>query len=86
MFPAYKDRNVSYAAISKPWKAVTEQTWGTPVDDIDEVFQRVVQMNDPVEAGKLLRKAGFERGYDRVVADVAQGIKTGVKSNVRGAV
>jgi len=86
MYPEHGDRNLSYQSIAGPWKAYTQGVWGAPVEDTDEVFQQVIRANDPREAGKLLRTAGVERGYDKTVSDVVSGIQTGMKSNVRGAV
>jgi len=57
-----------------------------PVDETDEKFQEIVQMNDPVEASKMARSIGFERGYDKVVNEMTAGIGSGMNKNVRGAV
>jgi len=86
MFPEHADRNLSYQSIAQPWRAYSQGIWGAPIEDTDEVFQQVLRANDPREAGKLLRKAGLDRGYDKTISDVVQGMQTGMKSNVRGAV
>ena len=86
MFPAYGDRNVSYAALMQPWKNYTTSTWGVPVEETDETFMKIIQMNDPEEASKLLRSTGFDRGYDKIVNEMTSGIRSGMSRNVRGAV
>jgi hypothetical protein len=86
MYPGQTNRELSYQSIARPWKTYTQNIWGAPVEDTDEVFQQVLQVNDPREAGKLLRRAGLDRGYDKTVSDVVSGIRRGMKANVRGAV
>jgi len=86
MFPAYSDRNITYTAAMQPWKTYAQSMWGVPVDETDEKFQEIVQMNDPVEASKMARSIGFERGYDKVVNEMTAGIGSGMNKNVRGAV
>ena len=86
MYPGQTDRNLSYQSIARPWRAYSQGIWGAPVEDTDEVFQQVIQANDPREAGKLLRQAGLDRGYEKTVSDVIQGVGRGMKDNVRGAV
>lgn len=86
MYPEHGDRNLSYEAIARPWRTYSQGVWGAPVEDTDEVFQQVLRANDPREAGKILRKAGLDRGYDKTISDVVSGMQTGMKSNVRGAV
>jgi peptidoglycan hydrolase-like protein with peptidoglycan-binding domain len=82
----YADRNLSYESIARPWRTVTESVWGEPVDDTDETFQKVLRDNDADESAKLLRKTGFDRGYDRVVNKVSDGLSSATAKNVRGAV
>jgi len=84
--PVYGDRNLSYQSIAAPWRTYSQGIWGAPIEDTDEVFQQVLRLNDPREAGKVLRKAGIDRGYDKTISDVVQGMQQGMKSNVRGAV
>jgi len=86
MFPEHTDRNLSYQSIAAPWRTYSQGIWGAPIEDTDEVFQQVLRLNDPREAGKVLRKAGIDRGYDKTISDVVQGMQQGMKSNVRGAV
>ena len=86
MFPNYDNRNLSYQAIMQPWKNVTQSTWGVPVEETDETFMKIVQMNDPEAANKLMRGTGFDRGYDKVVNEVSSGIRSGMRNNIRGAV
>ena len=85
VYPSYGDRNVSYQAAARPWETFLTSQWGTVPDHTDDVFQQIIQMNDPTEAGKLARQTGFDRGYEKVVNDVSNGISAGSRSNVIGA-
>ncbi len=86
MYPGYADRNVSYAAAARPWSTFLANQWGFVPEETDDVFQKVMQVNDPTEAGKLARRTGFDRGYEKVVNSALTGISTGSRSNVIGAV
>lgn len=86
MYPGQTNRELSYQAISSPWKAMSQGVWGVPVEDTDEVFQQVIQANDASKAGKLLRRTGYDRGYEKVVNETLNGINVGSRGNVRGAV
>lgn len=86
LFSNYTDRNVSYESIMRPWKNYAENLWGAPADETDTALQQAMAYNDPKQAGDLLMKTGFDRGYDKVVQDVGDGIETGMRSNVRGVV
>ena len=81
----YSDRNVSYAAAARPWRTYLTGQWGFAPDETDDVFQQIVQANDPSFAGELARRTGFNRGYESVVNAAADGIATGSRSNVIGA-
>jgi hypothetical protein len=81
----YSDRNTSYAAAARPWKTFLAGQWGFVPEDTDDVFQQIVQANDPSAAGQLARRTGFERGYEKIVNETAEGINTGSHSNVIGA-
>ena len=86
LFPNHTDRSLSYEAIARPWMAYAQSIWGSPVDEMDDVFQQALAMNDQTEASKLLRRTGFDRGYDSVVSRVTGGLEGAMASNVRGAV
>jgi hypothetical protein len=86
LFPAYENENATYRDISAPWRSFTEREWGVPVDETDVEFQKIVQMNDPVEAQKKARTVGSDRGYEAVVASMVSDIEQGMRSGVRGAV
>ncbi len=86
LFPEYEDRNLSWKDISGPWKALAHSVWGVPVEEDDPFFQEVVRKNNATEAGKMLRKTGFERGYENVVNEVISGLGSGNRGNVRGEV
>jgi hypothetical protein len=85
VYSAYGDREVSYRAAARPWETYLSSVWGIVPDHTDDVFQKVVQMNDPTEAGKLARQTGYDRGYDKVVHDMMSGISVGARANVIGA-
>ena len=86
LFPEYENSNLSWKDISGPWKALASATWGVPVDEADPFFQDVVRKNNADEASEMLRRKGFERGYDQVVNQVINGISSGTGKNVRGMV
>lgn len=81
----YSDREVSYAAAARPWSTFLTGQWGMVPDETDDVFQEIVQMNDPTAAGQLARRTGFDRGYEKSVNDVIGGVSNGSRSNVIGA-
>ncbi len=87
MMPNYTNRNTSYAAAAQPWNTWLTSQWGNPsIDDKDTVFQDIISMNDINEAGKLARRVGFERGYDKVVSDTANGLRGAMNQGTVGAV
>jgi hypothetical protein len=86
MYPNHTDRNLSYEAIAQPWRSYAQSVWGTPIEDTDNTFQSILQVNNPVEAGKMLRREGLNRGVARVFDDMMTGVETGQRTNVRGAV
>ena len=87
MMPGYTDRSVSYAAAARPWTSWLSSQWGTPnIDETDSVFQDILQMNNVTEAGKLARRTGFERGYDKVIADTSNGLRAAMRTGTVGAV
>ena len=86
LFPEYEDATLTWKDIAAPWKALATNTWGVPVDESDPEFQNIVRMNNATEANKELRRIGVDRGYEAIVADLANGMRMGMRSNVRGAV
>jgi len=86
LFPNYEDENATYAQIAAPWRSYTQNIWGTPIDELDPAFQSILQLNDPLEAQKLAREVGSDRGYSKVVSDMFNDIERTMRSGVRGAV
>lgn len=87
VLPNYTDRETSYAAAARPWETYLQGQWGNPsIDASDTTFQEIVAMNDINQAGVMARRVGFERGYDKVVTDTANGIRTSMNQGVVGAV
>lgn len=86
LFPEYDNPALSWKDISGPWKSLATSTWGVPVDESDPFFQDVVRKNNGDQAQQMLRKTGFERGYDQVVNKVIDGVGSGMTANVRGEV
>lgn len=86
LFPKYENENATYRDIAAPWRSFTEREWGVPVDDTDSAFQKILQANDPVEAQKMARTVGSERGYAAVVESMVAEIEQGMRSGIRGAV
>jgi len=86
LFPEYGDPNLTWDDISGPWKSMAYNSWGVQIDESDPFLQEVVRLNDANEAQKLFRGKGFERGYDRVVNQMTEGVRVGMNNNVRGVV
>jgi len=86
LFPSYADANLTYQDIAAPWKAMAQNAWGVPADDMDSELHAIINMNNATEAQKELRRIGATRGYDRTIAEMAQGIDQGMSRGVRGAV
>jgi len=86
LFSNYTDRNQSYESIMRPWKNYAESRWGAPADETDTAIQQAMAFNDPKQASDTIMKAGFDRGYDKVVREVGNAISTGMSKNVRGVV
>lgn len=85
LFPEYDNPALSWKDISAPWKSLSSSMWGVPVEEADPFFQDLVRKNNSDEAQQMLRKTGFERGYDKVVNDMMSGIGSGSR-NSRGVV
>jgi hypothetical protein len=85
-FPTYQDPTLTYEQIAAPWRSIVSNTWGQAPDETDAVFMKVLEMNDSVEAGKLLRKVGMERGYEAVSRSALDGLFTQSGGQIRRAV
>jgi hypothetical protein len=85
MFPQY-GREADFNTMAQPWRSYATSFWGfTPQDD-DETLMAIIQANNADTAAQTLRTVGLERGYDRVVNDIDQSMRQGMRANVRGAV
>lgn len=73
MFPTYEDQTLSYDDIAQPWRNFVTQEWGQVADETDHMFVNLVNLNDVVEGGKLLRKEGLQRDISKVKQDVEAG-------------
>ncbi len=65
LFPEY-DRNATYDTIASPWRQFMRNAWGETPDESDPLFHSIINMNDAVEAGKVLTKEGLARGNQTV--------------------
>jgi len=86
LFPEYADPNLTFEDISGPWKAMAYNSWGIPIDPADPFLQDVIRTNNATEAQKMFRREGIDRGNDRVVNSLIEGMGSGMRSGVRGAV
>jgi len=85
IYPNYGNREVSYAAAARPWSTYLTGQWGFVPDETDDVFQQIVQANDPSFAGETARRTGFDRGYEKSVNTLVNEIGVGSSSSVIGA-
>ena len=83
MFPTYQNENLTYEDIAQPWKNFWTLSWGEVAPENDPLFQRVVAMNDMVEAGQLLREEGLNRNVGTVRQDLLSNLAEAVGSSVR---
>lgn len=75
MFPVYADNPYAdYESVAGAWRGFVNSIWGQDPDESDELFLRVVGMNDAQAAGELLRSEGLKRGIGKVVNEVTQGL------------
>lgn len=84
LYPQYENPNLTYNDIAAPWKSFTERIWGVPVEDTDTAIQRIIGLNDAMEAQKVARKVGSDRGYTRIVEEMAATLEGSMRSGVRG--
>jgi hypothetical protein len=77
LFPTYDNPELSYDDIVAPWVSFWQNAWGEIPDETDSLFQRVVNMNDSFEAGKLLRSEGLNRNKPKVVFDMLSDLARG---------
>jgi hypothetical protein len=66
LYPEYEDDSLTYDDIAEPWRGFMAQYWGQTPDETDNVFQKLIKLNDSVEGGKLLRQVGYKRGNETV--------------------
>lgn len=86
LFPEYTDASLTYQDIASPWKAMASNVWGVPTDDMDADLHDIIRLNNANAASVELRRVGADRGYDRVVSSMTQGLDRGMQRGVRGAV
>ncbi len=79
MFQGY-DRESDYNTIASPWRNFMSNMWGETVDESDTLFQQVINMNDSVEAGKLLTQEGLARGNQKVSSEIASKMQNAFRS------
>jgi hypothetical protein len=94
LYPEYEDDTKSYESIAAPWRGVWAQMWGTPPDETDALFQRVIRLGGQLGSEKepgglegvqqLLRKEGIARGNGTVTAQALSSIGQGFGDGVRG--
>ena len=71
VLPEYEDREISYQAIANTWKQYWIGQWGqNPDEKNDNLWLKVLKANDTEEAGRMLRKEGYNRGVEKVVTDM----------------
>lgn len=66
VLPGYEDPSLTYDAIAQPWRGFWMNMWGRTADETDDLFLKVLSLNDATEAGKLLRREGLTRGVEKV--------------------
>ena len=74
MYPGYEDENMSYQDIAGPWRNFGLSQWGEQIDEMDPLFNQLLQTNDAIENGKLLTREGMKRGIGKVTTDLSSQI------------
>lgn len=74
LFPEYENENLTYEDIASPWRSFATNLWGQRPDETDDMFQKLIKLNDTQEGGKLLRSEGLKRGVGKVKQDALSGL------------
>lgn len=59
----------TYSQIAQPWKNYTYGILGGYMDERDPAWIEILQKNDSVEASKIAKKYGLEKGFKKVLND-----------------
>lgn len=86
MMPGYENQDLTYEDIAQPWRNFATNAWGQRMDETSDTFQRMLQLNDSAEAGRMLRTEGLEQGIGKVEEDFVSSIgrSFGSQGGVRG--
>lgn len=85
LFPEYENENLTYEDIASPWRSFASELWGQRMDETDEVFQKLLKLNDTTEGGNLLRQEGLKRGVQKVTQSALSGLSGVTGGMVRRA-
>ena len=70
--------NYTYKEIAAPWKNYTYGLLGGYMDERDPAFIEILQKNDSVEASKIAKQYGLEKGYKKVMNDFENAMVNGM--------
>ena len=79
LFPGYH-RDATYETIAGPWSNMASNMWGETFDETSRFFHQIVNLNDSVEAGKILTREGLNQGNQKVTSDVATRMSNAFRS------
>jgi len=68
----------TYKEIAQPWKNYTYGILGGYMDERDPAWIEILQKNDSVEASKIAKKYGLEKGFKKVFNDFEGSLVTGM--------
>lgn len=81
LFPEYEDETLTYEDIAMPWRAKWQQMWGETANELDPLFNQIIRANNVTEAGKLLTRAGLDRGVRKVEQDTQSAMDRAFRSS-----
>lgn len=73
-FPAYIGSDVTYADVAGAWQGWATQFTGGPVDETEDWFVKLIQMNDAQEGAQFMRLTGAEQGWEPLKQETELGL------------
>lgn len=84
-FGNYEDPNLTYQDIASPWRSFGQSVWGQKMDETSDMFIKMLQNNDAVLNGQMLRQEGINQNVGKVVQSANTAMRNSLGSTLRRA-